>query len=164
MNEAPLRNPLFSLFRADSLALQLLILFPFSLLPFCGLSAQSRVECSAMKSEILRRPVNFCALLPPSYDRDKSRRFPILYYLHGLGENEQSLISSGGWNLVEDLRDAGKIGEFLIVVPEGGRSFYINSHDGKNRWEDFFLREFMRAMERKYRARTEKSSRGIAGT
>ncbi len=150
--------------RARALPWAILLFLTAFLIPFSNVSAQSRVECSAVKSEILQRPVNYCALLPPSYDKEKSRRYPILYYLHGLGESEQALVASGGWNLVEGERDAGKIGEFLIVTPDGGRGFYVNSSDGKSRWEDFFLREFMPAIERKYRARSGKASRGIAGT
>ncbi len=126
--------------------------------------AQGRVECSAVKSSILSRAVRYCALLPPTYDAGKSRRLPVLYYLHGLGENEQALLTSGGWNLVEDLRAAGRIGDFLIVTPDGGRSFYINSRDARTRWEDFFLREFLPAIERKYRVRSGEAARGIAGT
>jgi S-formylglutathione hydrolase FrmB len=102
-------------------------------------------------------------LLPPSYDTEKTRRYPILYLLHGLGDNEQMLIHSGGMNLVEDLWEQNQLGEFLIVTPAGGASFYINSHDGKRRYEDFFLQEFMSGIEKRYRALTQRKSRGIAG-
>src|SRR5436309_11702653 len=112
-----------------------------------------------MPSRILKHPVAYCALLPPSFDisapkpgqADKGRRFPILYYLHGRGDNEQSLINSGAWSLIEDLRRQGKIGEFVIVTPAGGTSFYVNSADGKGRYSDFFLQELMPFIERKYR-------------
>ena len=129
---------------------------------FCALlgavpaSAAGRVECNSIRSAVLGQAVRYCALLPPSNDADKARRYPILYYLHGLGDNEQSLINLGGWNLTENLREAGKIGEFLILAPDGGRSFYINSRDGQVRYEDFFIREFVPAMEKKFRANGDK--------
>lgn len=126
-------------------------------------AAQGRVECAAVKSSILRREVRYCALLPPSYDREKTRKFPILYYLHGLGENEQAL-TGPLWDVIEELRQKREIGEFLMVTPDGDRSFYINSHDGRYRYEDFFLREFMPAIERKYRVAGTRAQRGIAGT
>ena len=126
--------------------------------------AAGRVECATVKSRILRGPVKYCALLPDSYEKDKTRRYPILYYLHGLGENEQSLVNSGGWNMVEDLRQTGKIRDFLIVTPEGDASFYINSYDGRARYEDFFIREFMPAIETRYRVQRTRASRGISGT
>jgi S-formylglutathione hydrolase FrmB len=126
--------------------------------------ADGRVECRQIASQVLKRPVRYCILLPPSYDAEKTRRYPILYYLHGLGDNEQSLLSLGGWNLVEDLQDRSRIGEFLIVTPNGGRSFYIDSLDGRERYEEFFIREFIPAIERRYRALGTRAGRGISGT
>jgi len=125
--------------------------------------AQSRVECATVRSTILSRAVRFCALLPPSYDRDKTRRFAVLYHLHGLGDNEQSLVNWGGWDLVERLREQGRIGEFLIITPDGARSFYVNSRDGRTRYEDFFIQEFLPAIEQRYRARPGRRWRGITG-
>jgi S-formylglutathione hydrolase FrmB len=134
-------------------------------------SAQSRAECGSLPSRILKHPVAYCALLPPSFDSSapklgsegKGRRFPILYYLHGRGDNEQSLINSGAWSLIEDIRRQGKIGEFVIVTPQGGTGFYVNSADGKMRYADFFLQEFMPFIERKYRIENSRNARGIDG-
>jgi S-formylglutathione hydrolase FrmB len=140
----------------------LLAILALCVFPALGRAA-GRIECSAIHSKLLGRQVKYCALLPPSYDTAKTRRYPVLYYLHGLGDSEQSLLNLGGWNLIENLREAGRIGEFLIITPEGGRSFYINSRDGKEPYEDFFLREFMPAMERKYRVRAGRDSRAITG-
>jgi len=132
--------------------------------------AQSRVECSALDSKILKAPVRYCAFLPPTYDASSVakkasshdvRSYPVLYYLHGLGDNEQSLVNTGGWNLIQDLREQHKIGDFIIVTPEGGSTFYINSLDGRTRYSDFFINEFMPAMEHRYRIL--QSSRGLMG-
>lgn len=125
--------------------------------------AAGRAECVSLPSKILRRPVPYCILLPPSYDIEKTRRYPVLYLLHGLGDNDQMLIHSGGMNLVEDLWEQHHLGEFLIVTPAAGASFYINSRDGRDRYEDFFLQEFIPGIERRYRADAHRESRGIAG-
>jgi S-formylglutathione hydrolase FrmB len=125
--------------------------------------AAGRAECRAVPSKILGRAVSYCILLPPSYDADKARRYPILYFLHGLGGNQEALLNSGGWNLIEDLRTQGQIGEFLIATPNGGRSFYINSSDGRQRYEDFFLREFLPFIESHYRVQAGRKYRGISG-
>ena len=87
----------------------------------------------------------------------------MLYFLHGLGQNEQTLLSTGGWSLIEDLRRQHKIGDFLIVAPEGGRSFYINSADNSFRYSDFFLRELMPHIESRYRIRPGRQGRAITG-
>jgi S-formylglutathione hydrolase FrmB len=125
--------------------------------------AAGRAECVSQPSKILARVVPYCVLLPPSYDVEKTRRYPILYLLHGLGDNDQFLIHSGGMNLVEDLWERHTIGEFLIVTPAAGASFYINSRDGQRRYEDFFLQEFIPGVEKRYRVQPGRRSRGIAG-
>jgi S-formylglutathione hydrolase FrmB len=127
------------------------------------LRATVRAECLSASSKILGHPVAYCVLLPPSYDTEKARRYPILYLLHGLGDNEQMLIHSGGFNLIQDLWERHQLGDFLIVTPDGGSSFYINSRDGRLRYEDFFLREFLPQIEKRYRAQSGRASRGIAG-
>src|SRR5271155_1543830 len=141
----------------------LLVACAGSLLGSSAALATGRAECVSLPSKILARTVPYCVLLPPSYDAEKTRRYPILYLLHGLGDNEEMLVHSGGMNLVEDLWEQHQLGEFLIVTPAGGASFYINSRDGKRRYEDFFLEEFMPGVEKRYRAQTGRGTRGIAG-
>jgi S-formylglutathione hydrolase FrmB len=125
--------------------------------------ARGRAECLAVSSKILGYAVPYCVLLPPSYDAEKARRFPVLYLLHGLGDDEQMLIHSGGFNLIEDLWERHQIGDFLIATPAGGASFYINSRDGRNRYEDFFLQEFVSQIEKRYRAKPGRAFRAVAG-
>ena len=125
--------------------------------------ASGRVECNSVPSKILTRNVPYCIVLPASFDADKTKHFPILYELHGLGDNEQFFMHSGLWNLVEDQRESGALKDFLIATPAGGASFYINSKDGKVRYEDFLLREFFPFIEKKYRASPGRANRAISG-
>jgi S-formylglutathione hydrolase FrmB len=125
--------------------------------------ASGRAECNTIPSKILGRNVPYCIVLPASFDADKAKRFPILYELHGLGDNEQFLVHSGLWNLVEDLWEGGKMKEFVIATPAGGASFYIDAKDGKVRYEDFMLREFLPFVERKYRVSPGRANRAISG-
>ena len=132
-----------------------------------GAAAQSRIDCSALNSRILNRAVRYCVYLPAGYDagatQHPARRYPVLYFLHGLGGNEQTFFSSGGWTLLDDLHKRGKIGDFLIAAPDGRRSFYVNSADGSVRYSDFFLQEFMPHIEGKYRALAGARERAISG-
>jgi S-formylglutathione hydrolase FrmB len=127
--------------------------------------AQGRAECGTLTSKILHRPVRYCALLPSGFDEsaNKQRKYRILYYLHGRGDNEQTLITTGSWSLIENLRKQKKLGDFVVVTPQGGNSFYVNSADGKERYSDFFLQEFMPFIEDKYRIERSRESRGLAG-
>jgi S-formylglutathione hydrolase FrmB len=125
--------------------------------------ATGRAECRSLDSRILGHPVAYCILLPPSYDAEKTRRYPVLYFLHGLGDNEQMFLHSGGFNLVEDLWEQQQLGEFLIATPSAGSSFYINSRDGAQRYDEFFLREFLPAIEKRYRTQAGRAFRGVGG-
>jgi len=127
--------------------------------------AQSRTDCNVINSRILKQSIHYCVQLPPDYDTNdaKQRLYPLLYFLHGLGQNEQTLFSTGGWSLIEDLRRRHKISDFLIVAPEGGRSFYINSADNSLRYGDFFLQEFIPHIESRYRVRPGRQGRAITG-
>src|ERR1700739_225740 len=122
-----------------------------------------RVECNSVPSKILSRAVAYCVVLPPSFDADKARHFSILYFLHGLGDNEQFVVHSGAWNITEDMREKGELKNFLIATPDGGASFYINSKDGKERYEDFLLQEFFPFIEKRYRVAPGRANRAISG-
>lgn len=143
------------------LTLLLLLLFP------TASTAQSRIDCSALNSHILKRAVRYCVYLPSGYNagatQHPAQRYPVLYLLHGLGDNEQTLFNSGGWTLIDDLRRQHKMGDFLIAVPEGKRSFYINSADGSVRYGDFLVQEFIPAIEGKYRIHRGREGRAISG-
>lgn len=129
--------------------------------------AQGRIDCNALQSRILAQTVHYCVMLPPEYENAtvgrNPRRYPVLYFLHGLGDNEQTLFKGGGWDVVQDLRRQGQIANFLIVAPEGKSSFYINSADGRTRYGDFFIREFIPYIESHYSIRREQSARAISG-
>src|ERR1035438_4785537 len=125
--------------------------------------AQGRIDCSAFSSKILRRDVRYCVMLPASYEKEPAKKYPVLYFLHGLGENEQTLVQSGGWGLIEDLRQQQKVGDFLMVAPAGRESFFINSADGRDRYSDFFLSEYLPYIETHYQIIRDRKDRGVTG-
>src|SRR5690348_18316029 len=54
-----------------------------------GASARGRAECRDVNSKILRRAVPYCIFLPPSYDSNATQKYPVLYFLHGLGKTSR---------------------------------------------------------------------------
>ncbi len=129
--------------------------------------AEGRIDCNTIQSRILNQAVHYCVILPSGYGAaiagHSARRYPVLYFLHGLGDNEQTLFKGAGWELIEDLRQQGKISDFLIVTPDGMRTFYVNSADGHVRYSDFFLRELIPFIETHYSIRRKRSARAIGG-
>src|SRR5579863_7070346 len=154
-------NFLRSIFRPGRLA-ALIVVY---LLASPGARSQERADCRALKSAVLHTSVRYCVYLPASYPAPGSdtRKYPVLYLLHGLGGNQQTAAVDGEWNVLQDLRRDHKVGDFLVVAPDAWDTFYINSQDGKTLYSDFFLREFMPFIERTYRVRAVRAARGITG-
>lgn len=127
-------------------------------------SHADKIECSSVSSTILGRSVNFCVVLPDGYDASSLKRYPSLYFLHGLFENEHSLIDRGGEQIWKNLTSQDQITDFIVILPDGGRSFYVNSQDGHERYEDFFLQELVPEIDRRYRTVATAAERGVSGT
>jgi S-formylglutathione hydrolase FrmB len=120
-------------------------------------------ESLTIDSKILGKQVKYTIYLPYDYETS-NRYYPVVYLLHGLGDNDMGWIQFGEANLIADECIASReIPPMIIVTPDGGNSFYINNFDNSLRYEDFFIQEFMPYIEKTYRIRAEKRFRGIAG-
>src|SRR5262249_28329728 len=70
-----------------------------------------RVTYATFHSASLDKDVNYAVLLPASYNKDAKRRYPVLYFLHGMNGNEREFERRGVAATVEKMETAGKIGE-----------------------------------------------------
>ena len=122
------------------------------------------VKCEAVPSPILGTSVKVCVALPSDYDSATNTKYPVLYFLHGLFENQTSWSERGGEQILDGLLNDGEVGKFIVVLPDGGRTFYVNSSDGHERYEDFFIQELVPAIDRQYRTIPEPAERGISGS
>jgi S-formylglutathione hydrolase FrmB len=154
--------PRLSVPKRYALGLVFAALFGASVFASPALSAT--LDCGKVESFILGRAVSVCVALPADYGSRSTHRYPTLYFLHGLFENERSWSERGGQRVLEDLSRQGQLGGFLVVMPDGGKTFYVNSLDGHDRYEDFFIRELVPSIDRKYRTIANSAARGISGT
>jgi enterochelin esterase-like enzyme len=114
-------------------------------------------------SSILGRDVNYAVYLPPDYSTS-SRRYPVVYLLHGYTDDESAWIQFGEVNLAADQAIAARdIPPMIIAMPDGGVSFYVNDYENKVRYEDMFIQEFIPHIDGAYRTRPKKEFRGISG-
>jgi S-formylglutathione hydrolase FrmB len=120
-------------------------------------------ETRTVKSNALGRDVRYSIYLPADYE-SSDRKYPVVYLLHGYTDDNTGWLQFGEVNRYADKAIAdGTIPPMIIVMPNGDSSWYINSYDGKEKYEDFFVKEFMPAIEKAYHIKTEKKYRGIAG-
>ena len=122
----------------------------------------SGVEYSSLQSAALGRELKFAIVLPPSYSQDNKRKYPVLYFLHGMNGNEREFERRGVAAAISKLRDEGKIGEFIIVSPAGENSFYLNAKNGP-RYEDAIIQDLIPYIEKTYRAVGTPAGRSIQG-
>jgi S-formylglutathione hydrolase FrmB len=121
------------------------------------------IEQKTVRSAILGRDVRYSIYLPPDYESSE-RAYPVVYLLHGYTDDNTGWLQFGEINRYADKGIAdGILPPMIIVMPNGDSSWYINSYDGKEKYEDFFVREFMPEIEKTYRIKGEKQYRGIAG-
>jgi S-formylglutathione hydrolase len=112
--------------------------------------------------------------LPPTYDTTPTKRYPVVYLLHGITDTDETWIKpwkkDDEWQSVQGVMNRGiaekRFGEMIIVMPDEktnwGGSFYTNSTVTGN-WEDFTVGELIKYVDGKYRTLGRASSRGIAG-
>ena len=122
----------------------------------------SDLQCSEIQSTVLSRAVSYCVALPANYTSG-SRRYPTLYFLHGLFESDRSWADRGGKEILDGLLAKGEVGPFIVVLPDGGKTFYINSFDGQTRYEDFFVQELIPFIDQHYRTVAQPTARAISG-
>lgn len=131
------------------------------------LSAQSGkvYDDLTVHSNILKSERKFAIYLPPDYETS-GRSYPVLYLLHGSGDDQTGWIQFGEvLNITDKAIKDGRATPMIIVMPDAntGRRGYFNDPKGDWNYEDFFFKELMPYVEKKYRAKTEKRFRAVAG-
>ena len=121
------------------------------------------IEQKTINSTIMGKNVSYSIYLPYDYAQSE-RSYPVVYLLHGYTDDNTAWVQFGEVNRYADKAIAdGIIPPMIIVMPDADSTFYINSYDGKEKYEDFFIKEFMPQIEKTWRIKAEKRFRGVAG-
>lgn len=116
-----------------------------------------------VRSVMLGKEVKYSIYLPYDYERS-NRSYPVLYLLHGYTDDETGWVQFGEANGIADQQiQSGEVAPMIIVMPDGGLNWYVNSYDGKIKYEDFFCKELMPFIDATYRTRSSQRYRAIAG-
>ena len=104
--------------------------------------------------------VGYTIYLPPDYAAS-GKRYPVLYFLHGLGGTENTVTPVV--QKAHELISAGVLPPFIIASFSGGKAFYGNQFEGKYQVHDFFFEEFLPHIDRTYRTKPERQFRHLQG-
>lgn len=109
--------------------------------------------------------------LPPSYDHDTGRRYPVVFVLSGFTGRGRMLLNDNPWapaldDRCDGLIERGECGEMILVMPDCftryGGSQYINS-SATGRYEDHVIEELVPYVDRTFRTRAAPEHRGVTG-
>ena len=105
--------------------------------------------------------------LPPTYDKNKKERFPVLYLQHGWGENETSWPVQGCAGLIMDnLIAEGKIKPFIVVMTYGMTNDVKFGGIGQftaKEFETVLCDELIPYIDANFKTVAKKESRAMAG-
>jgi S-formylglutathione hydrolase FrmB len=127
----------------------------------------STIEFKSFESQSIKATERYSIFLPPSFSKNPSQTYPVVYFLHGLNNDETSWTVERYGHIqtaLEQMISSGKIPEFIMIHPRGDNSFYCNFIDGSKRYEDMISQELITYMENNYRAKKGREYRAIAGT
>jgi enterochelin esterase-like enzyme len=142
------------------------ILFFMICLPISLLAQTGKVyDNLSMTSKILKSERKFAIYLPPDYETSQ-RSYPVLYLLHGGGDDQTGWVQFGEvLHIADKAINEGTATPMIIVMPDAkaGQMGYFNNLKNDWRYEDFFFEEFMPYVEKTYRIKGEKRYRAVAG-
>jgi enterochelin esterase-like enzyme len=113
-------------------------------------------------SVALNGKVHARVILPANYDDLPQRRFPVIYFLHGLPASA-STYRGNAW-LVDAM---AQVGPAILVLPQGARDAdtdpeYLNWGSGRN-WENYIARELPRYIDAHFHTIRSRAGRAIVG-
>ena len=130
------------------------------------ISQESKVfDNLTLESKILNQERTYAVYLPNDYDSSE-RSYPVLYLLHGLGDDQTAWIKLGDVQRITDESiDSGISSSMIIVMPDAGSGIvgYINQPNRDWFYEDFFFEELIPHVESKFRIKKGKKYRAISG-
>ncbi len=116
------------------------------------------VRTLKLNSKLMVREMPYRVILPRDYEAMKTARYPVIYLLHGLGGHYDN------WT------DKTKVGQylqgfnFIIVTPEGGDGWYMDSVSVPNdRYESYLVDELIPEIDKNFRTTNDRAGRAVAG-
>jgi len=133
---------------------------------FCLYGQTGKVKDNlSVPSKILKMDRKYAVYLPPDYETS-NRSYPVLYLLHGYGDDQTGWVQFGEvLRITDEAIKNGSATPMIIIMPDAntGKVGYVNDLKGEWRFEDFFFQELMPFVEKEYRIKSDKRYRAIAG-
>lgn len=118
----------------------------------------------SFESTILGTKVRYSIYLPKDYETAADKKYPVVYLLHGYGDNNKS------WNdqwlnanaLIRSLEYNG-LGDMIYVFPYGMNYYWCNRYNGKFNLMDMFVEELIPHIDKTFRTIPDRAHRCVTG-
>ena len=142
------------------------------------------VRADSFASPILGATKRYLLYLPPSYGRERGRRYPVAYYLHGLWGDETNWVRLGRLDRAMDSLVAAGGAEMIVVMPDGDDSWYTTWESPRSpaecaagqlreaaerycvrsyRYDEYVARDLVAHVDSTWRTQPDRRRRAIAG-
>ena len=118
-------------------------------------------EDQILQSTLLNRTVEYAVLLPADYN-DTKDSYPVVYLLHGYGDDETAWYTSGGLQYYVD-KCVAETGPMIYVMPQGYKTYYIDKYTGSFPYMEMFVEELVPEIDARFRTKKDKSQRAVMG-
>ncbi len=139
---------------------------PAPTLTITSVPTPTRVDCLSEPGSVVsgaiqsdKPPQQFLVYLPPCYQQDLDRRYPVLYLLHGQTSTDTQWVELGAPEAADALIRLGKVTPFLMVFPDDR---YWNLPPGSG-FSDRLIHEIMPFVDQNFRTLTDRSDRALGG-
>jgi enterochelin esterase-like enzyme len=121
------------------------------------------MESMVMHSQLLKQDVHFSVCLPKDY-YDVKKSYPVVYLLHGLGDDETAWLEYGQISQFADKSvEEGETKPMIFVMPEAFRTYYVNDYKGSYLYQDMFVKELVPYIDSLFRTKADRQHRAVMG-
>jgi putative tributyrin esterase len=116
------------------------------------------VETIQFRSALVGKTLPYNVILPRDYRASRTRRYPVLYLLHGLAGHYSD------WTTKTNVADYASRYRMIVVTPEGNDGWYTDSATvPRDKYESYFFKELIPDVQQRYRTIESRYGRGVAG-
>ncbi|WP_445735436.1 alpha/beta hydrolase-fold protein [Mariniflexile sp.] len=112
-------------------------------------------------STMLGEDVKYAVLLPDGYDTSKDD-YPVVYLLHGFGNNEKAWYTDGMIQYYSD-QYKGEIAPMIFVMPNAYNTYYVNRYNGRYPFMNMLTIEMVPEIDKLFRTKSDKNNRAVMG-
>jgi len=123
----------------------------------------AEIEGCSFYSKVLQKEIKYGVVLPDNYFTSK-QHYPVLYMLHGLGDNASSWLEYGSvGQLAKQMVNDNEIQPMILVTPDGFSDYYSNFYSGDYNYQTMFVTELVPLVDSLYRTITDAQNRAVVG-